>query len=306
MRGSRSSFVVVAATALVALTARTARADETPTETAAPAAEAAPAPAPAEPTPAEPTAAPAPEAATLDHAPTGAYPSLEGETPAAPAKAPEAVAAPKPAAAAASPAPGNRDVVTKPASESIYRRDGLLGPVRLGPTFGVGAPDGMRIGGNIRFKGIISAGAGVTMVPETTISAINANVSRDGAEAWLRVHPFRGAFFLGAAGGWQVTRGQATATVGTPIGAQSGEGRGDVRATYIAPHLGFQWMIPPGITIGFDAGVEIPVASREANVDVSHNGQPVSVDTQDVRSALNTIGTAPIPVIHLLEVGFQL
>ena len=205
---------------------------------------------------------------------------------------------------------GQRDVAQRPADredeESIYRRAGLFGPVRLGPTVGVGLPDGLRIGGSLRVKGIVSAGAAMTMVPEMMISALNASIARNGGEAWLRLHPFRGAFFLGAAGGWQRTLGQGSASVETVAGNQSGEGRGSVSAVYVAPHLGFQWMIPPGITVGFDAGVEIPVSTRRASVELSQNGSPVDFEAKGVVDALNFIGTKPMPVLHILDVGVQL
>jgi hypothetical protein len=78
-------------------------------------------------------------------------------------------------------------------------------------------------------------------------------------------------------------------------------------AVYVAPQLGFQWMLPLGLTVGFDAGVQIPVATRDPTFDAARYGLVIPIEVQgQVADAARYVTTLPVPVIHLLEVGYAL
>lgn len=186
---------------------------------------------------------------------------------------------------------------------SVYRSPGLLGQLRPGPTIGVGAPDGARFGLFLRWRGLLSAGGALSVLPETEIPGLDTRVRRLSGEGYLRVHPLRGALFVGVAGGYAQTSGGRTEV-------QQGE-RVDLRAQasgiYVAPHIGFQWMLPMGMTIGCDAGVQIPVATQGPLFDAEHDGVSRNVDARGaVANATRYATTMPIPVIHVLEIGYAL
>lgn len=189
---------------------------------------------------------------------------------------------------------------------SVYTSNGLLGPVRVGPTVGIGAPDGLRFGLFTTWKGLLGAGGAVSVIPTLDFpSSEPATVSRFTGEGFLRVHPFRGAFYAGLAAGVAKTEAR------TSLLAIEGEPRSrvDVHASsstfYLAPHLGFRWMLSFGLTVGFDAGVEIPVAAGKSQLDASAAGQSLQVDGKGpIATAMNYAATKPIPALHLLEVGY--
>jgi hypothetical protein len=200
--------------------------------------------------------------------------------------------------------PAGADV---PARTSVYTDEGLLGSVRLVPAVGVGAPDGMRFGIFAKYKGVIALGGAFSTLPETKLPGLDATVVRVTGEAFVRVHPFQGAFFLGVAGGYSRTKGTMADQVEAFRQVQRVETRGYASALYIAPHLGFQWMLPMGLTVGFDAGVEIPVASNDPTFDAAKYGLVVPIEpTGSAADATHFIATMPVPVIHILELGYAL
>jgi len=208
------------------------------------------------------------------------------------------------APAARAQAPEPPDTVTE--KPSVYTKDGLLGPVRLGPTVGIGAPDGLRFGLFTTWKGLLGAGGALSLIPMFGVpQASPAQVSRFSGEGFLRVHPFRGAFFAGLAGGVAKTEGSTSmlAVKGEP--ASRVALRASATAVYLAPHLGFRWMLPFGMTVGFDAGVEIPVASSKAEFEARAQGETQDVPGKGkIATAMSYAASKPVPVLHLLEVGY--
>lgn len=190
---------------------------------------------------------------------------------------------------------------------SVYTRNGLLGSVRAGPTVGVGAPDGVRLGMFAKWRGLLGGGVAVSLLPETSIPGVDAKVVRASGEAFARVHPFRGALFLGVAGGYAQTKGTAGETKMAFHQRQRIETHAYASAIYVAPQVGLQWMHSSGLTIGFDVGVEIPVATNGPTFDAARYGLVVPVDGKgSLADASRSMTASPIPVIHLLELGYAL
>lgn len=188
---------------------------------------------------------------------------------------------------------------------SVYKKDGLLGPVRFGPTVGVGAPDGLRFGLFVKYKGLVSVGGAFSIVPDMTIPGLDAQLRRASGEAFVRVHPFRGAFYVGVAGGYVQTKGTLAQERTAFRQVQKVETHAYASAGYIAPHLGFQWQLPFGLTLGCDAGVEIPLGGREPTFDAAKYGLVLPIEGKGaVADAMTYVTTRPVPVVHLAEVGF--
>ena len=170
---------------------------------------------------------------------------------------------------------------------SVYTKQGALGSTRLTPCVGFGLPDGIRFSASVKLGGIVSIGGAFATLPRLTIPTTDATLARNAGEGFVRLHPFRGAFFVGLAGGYASTNGTYTEVVrGQTVALTGTTGTG-----YVAPHLGVQFVLPFSMTIGFDAGVQIPIATRR---------------TGDLAEVLEIVTTKPIPVIHLLELGFAI
>lgn len=192
-------------------------------------------------------------------------------------------------------------------TESVYKRHGLLGPVRIGPTFGVGAPEGLRAGIIAKYKGWLALGVAGSMVPELSVPGLDASVSRVSGEVSVRVHPFQKGFFVGVAGGMTQTKGTLTEQTKAFRQSQRADAHAYAGSTYVAPQVGFQWLLPFGMTLGCDVGVEFPVGSTGPTFDVSKFGLNVSADGKgSLADAVKFANSQPIPVVHLLEVGFLL
>ena len=191
---------------------------------------------------------------------------------------------------------------------SVYTAEGALGSFRAGPSFGVGVPDGLRLGAFMKWRGLIAAGVAASVLPSTSIPVLDGKITRASGEVFARLHPFRNAFFLGVAGGYAQTKATLSETVVVYNQTQSLETRALANAFYVAPNVGFQWMLPVGLTIGFDVGVEIPIGAKNPTIDSSANGMALPVDGSGgaAAEAGRFVATMPIPVVHLLDLGFAL
>ncbi len=182
---------------------------------------------------------------------------------------------------------------------SVYRAHGRLGDVRLVPSFGFGLPEGMRASALVKASGLLSAGGAYAVLPSFPVPGVGAQVARTSAEGFLRVHPLRNAFYVGLAGGFvdadvSIVRGDGVALART-------------HAAFVAPHVGFQWMLSMGLTIGLDAGVEIPLGANRSDVDAEKSGRPISGDARGrIASSMDVLTSKPMPVVRLLELGFAL
>lgn len=190
---------------------------------------------------------------------------------------------------------------------SVYTREGLMGPVRFVPTLGVGAPDGLRLGAFAKWRGLLASGAAFSYLPDSRVPGTEASIIRVSGEAFARVHPFRGAFFVGLAGGLSQTKGTLAAQRMAFNQMQRVEVHAYARLVYLAPHLGFQWMLPHDLTLGFDVGVEIPLATAEPSFDAAKYGLVFPIEGKGaVADATRYVSRLPIPVVHLLEIGYAL
>ncbi|HEY1536177.1 MAG TPA: hypothetical protein VGF76_19285, partial [Polyangiaceae bacterium] len=118
------------------------------------------------------------------------------------------------------------------------------------------------------------------------------------------VFPFRGPFFLGLRAGRQhVTADASVSAYGytVPVGLS-------VDTTFLNPQLGFMWTWNPGITLGVDAGVQIPVSSQASSSlqsPVPSVAQAaVSPAQQTLENVAKAAGQTTLPAVDLIRVGF--
>lgn len=174
----------------------------------------------------------------------------------------------------------------KPAKEEHFRI-GVLG--------GVGFPRPLAIEGMIKVERLIGLGVEYSTLPSLTISGVDTSFWA--IAATLRVFPFKDGFFLGVRGGRQHLGGEGTVTV-APYG--SFRESVTIDSTFVNPRIGFLWTWSPGITLGIDAGVQIPVGATVSS------SLPAGTVNQEVMDVAQALGNTTLPTIDLLKVGFLL
>jgi len=290
---------------------------------------------PPAPPPATPPAAPMPDAPPPAPAPPTGSATFEPLPDAKPAPAPiakrprivrdapPAEATPAPPEAPA-PAPmttsGSAPVGDANASDE-NDTDGLFGPFRIGVLVGTGVPDVLSLGGAIKLTRFFGAGINVGVIPTIRLSFYGeAKLAYQEYDAYGRIYPFGGSFFLGAGVGYASIRGMITQTydlsaysaLGLPKSV-SIESQGSVRTLVLTPQLGFQHMFGSGFTIGIDVGAQVPIAPSDAKfttappkgLPAQYVQQYITPNDEKVRSTLDKIGHTVIPTINV-KIGWFL
>ena len=190
---------------------------------------------------------------------------------------------------------------------------GLLGPVRAGPLVGVSAPDGISMGMVARYK-FLGIGLSSGYLPEVKIPGIDAKLTRMSLGADVRIYPFGGAFFFGAAIGYAQMKGTAERTVRAYKQSSTAVGSVFASGGFVGPQLGFLWTIPvgsdprsPRIAIGTDVTLAVPFGASEPRYSVSKYGLTTDVEgTGKIAAVVDWVQSHPTPVLNLLRLGVVL
>lgn len=148
------------------------------------------------------------------------------------------------------------------------------------------------------------AGLGYSAVPgfvgDALLSAVGAKKGSTTAnlddfsavELDLRYFPFSGAFFVGASGGRQHVQG--TITESTMTGRQTASL--EVTSWFATPRLGWLWRYDSGFSIGFDAGVQLALASSKTVVVPAQASQS---QKDSVNNLVDAASSIPLPALNL-------
>jgi hypothetical protein len=206
------------------------------------------------------------------------------------------VASPRPARAAAPDAAPPRVVVhdDQGASRDVER-------IRLGALGGVGFPHPLSIEGLVKIYRIVAVGAEYAAMPTTTVSGVQATLSSVAAD--VRVFPLRGAFFVGLKAGEQRLGATGSATVpmlGTLHESLSYE------EWYVNPRVGFLWTWSPGLTVGMNAGVQLPLSSSMSTTlpPIAFEYAANVPELNAIHNAVRWLGRGTLPTIELLQLGW--
>lgn len=168
----------------------------------------------------------------------------------------------------------------------------------IGPLVGVGAPSPISGQLAIKYKRFLGANLELGFLPEVGVPGIdNTHIHQEMFDAGLRVYPFGGAFFLGCGIGAQ------SITVITQQSQQgfTGNATASVNTTFVSPRLGWLYRFDFGLAIGADFAVQIPVGGSTAiSVDNVNISPP-----KEVTDITDKVKTTPIPMFHLLELGYM-
>jgi len=199
---------------------------------------------------------------------------------------------------------------TPPATKAPPKPDadhGLLGPVRLGPSIGVGAPEALQVGALVTYARVVGVSFAWGTLPKVAVPGTGgATITRSSLEVDLRGYPFRGPFFVGVGLGHARTRGSMDAAIRAYRTNIPASASARMEATYLSPKLGVLFVTRSGFAIGADAGVEIPISANEPEITQSSLGltTPVEADNQLVGVA-RRVAKQPLPFLNVLRVAYM-
>jgi hypothetical protein len=171
-----------------------------------------------------------------------------------------------------------------------------LGPVRFGAIGGVGFPRPLSVEGLVEIDRRLALGLEYGALPRISISSVDATMNA--LDLDVRFFPLRSPFFLGAAVGRQQVDLSASATVPT-VGVLSEQVSAET--WFITPRVGVLWTASWGLTLGADAGVQIPVSATVTSSDPS-----LLALSPSASDAARWLGKGVLPSVNLLRLGLVL
>lgn len=194
------------------------------------------------------------------------------------------------------------DRADRPSNGEREHRTKRTDHVRLGALVSAGFPRPLAIEGLVKVERLVALGLEYSTLPGATVSDVHFGCSAIAGSA--RVFPLRGAFFLGLRGGRQHLSAAASVTgygYTVPISLE-------VDTLFINPQVGFLWTWDPGITLGIDAGLQIPISSTTSSV-LANSTMPSAVQqaVSPVQSTLENVagavGQTVLPTVDLVKFG---
>lgn len=168
--------------------------------------------------------------------------------------------------------------------------------VRIGALASAGFPRPLSLEAMVKLERVLAFGAEYGVLPAVSIGGVTTTASAFAAD--LRIFPFRNAFFLGARAGHQHLG--ASTIIAVPSYGSLAESI-DVDAWFVNPRIGFLWTWRSGVSVGVDAGVQLPVsATTSSTIPPGVQGVGAIVDTT------NALGRGVLPTVNLLSVGLLL
>jgi len=175
----------------------------------------------------------------------------------------------------------------------------LLGDFNAGATVGVGLPSPVSFQLLGKYKKLVGVNVEYGFLPELRLPVGDGvNISQHMADFSLHLYPFKGAFFLGCGVGFQNLAASATTTQQGVTGKATAE----VDTVFLSPRLGFLHRFDFGLAIGMDVGVQLPV-SGSTSISGSAGGVNLT-PPKDATDVADKIQTTPIPIVHLLQLGY--
>jgi hypothetical protein len=172
--------------------------------------------------------------------------------------------------------------------------------VRVGPLVGVGFPRPFEIEGLVKIGDLVALGLEYGFLPKVSVSGVEASFK--GLAGDFRLFPFKNALFIGARVGRQWLDGSGTLTI---AGASYTEAMA-AATWFVNPRIGLLHTFESGITIGVDAGVQLPIGptyERSGPATAAGLAQNTDVD-RSLHAVARTLGNGATPTVDLMRIGF--
>lgn len=177
---------------------------------------------------------------------------------------------------------------------------------RIGGMVGVGFPRPFAAEGFVKIKQVIGVGVEYSFLPNTSIAS--TDIRFKGIALDVRVFPFKGGVFVGLRGGkqWLDTRTTvATGATNVPGVAPKYNEAMSAETFFLNPRIGYLKTFENGITVGLDAGIQLPISpSYTRDSEAARAGYGDTDAEKTLRTVANTLGNKTTPTIDLLRVGF--
>jgi hypothetical protein len=167
--------------------------------------------------------------------------------------------------------------------------------LRIGPLAGVGFPRPLELEGLVKIDGVLALGVEYSALPKTTIDGVESSMWALAGD--LRVFPFKGAFFVGARAGHQSLSASTTLSASSVSLTETAT----ADAWFVNPRIGFLWTWRSGVTLGIDAGVELPIGAKLATSLPA--GAPSQLGST-VSTVAGVLGNDVTPTIDLIRLGY--
>jgi hypothetical protein len=175
-------------------------------------------------------------------------------------------------------------------------------PVHVGAVAGLAFPRPIAAEVMVCVERRAILGVEYSALPAITIAGIRTTLWGVAGDA--RVFPFHAPFFVGLRAGMQHLGASGSASF-----PSTGPVAASLTATtwYLNPRVGVLWTFDSGITLGLDAGVQVPVATSESRTTAGlANVPPQVVDDGFARvtSVSDPIVRGVLPTFDLLQFGY--
>jgi hypothetical protein len=182
----------------------------------------------------------------------------------------------------------------KPQHEATEDGDEDHRLLRIGALGGVGFPRPLELEAMIKLGDYVGLGAEYGVMPKVSIDGVDSKMWSFAGD--LRVFPFRGVFFIGMRAGYQHIDSSTTLTVASLGSISESAEQG---TTFINPRIGILWTTKSGLTIGVDAGVQVPL-----NSTFSSSLPSAVTESAPAAGVINAFGGV-LPTVDLLQIGFM-
>ena len=170
-------------------------------------------------------------------------------------------------------------------------------PVQFGFLAGVGFPRPIGAEVLLKIADTVTLGGEYSVMPATTVGAVTVGYRAYAFD--LRIHPLKGAFFIGAKLLRQHLDSNGTVTNTTTGTSYSGSMTVDT--WFVNPRMGLLWTWSSGFSLGMDAGLQIPMSHTES---LSVPALPPGTELpSSVTSVPDTFGKKVLPTVTLLQLG---
>ncbi|MCL2449893.1 MAG: hypothetical protein FWD17_13185 [Polyangiaceae bacterium] len=185
------------------------------------------------------------------------------------------------------------------------------GRPHVGALAGLAFPRPLSVEGFVGLGRRSMVGLEYGVLPPVTISGVRGSLWDIAGD--VRVFPFRGPFFFGLRAGVQhLGASGSVAPFATPLPLNASV---EVTTWFFNPRVGVLWTSDSGVTLGIDAGLQVPIAtSQTINAPFLARIPPqllalippqvMTSALERVSSVTDPLGRRPLPTFDLLQVGY--
>lgn len=179
-------------------------------------------------------------------------------------------------------------------AEGYGKTEGVIPGMVIGPKLSILAQN-PGVGLEAKILGRVGLSIDYGYIPDTQLEDVK--IGWTDPSVALKLYPFAGRFYVGAAYGQRDFRAKARDDV-TGL-----DGKATVETRYLAPQLGWNVVWASGFFLQWDLGYQI-VLSHSVKLDIPAGADPET--QQDIDDAAEKIGKTGLPVVGLLRLGWFL